>query len=1190
MVYHGTGNEIESFDRNRIKLGLGFFFTKKKSVAKGYADRYVGRGKGNVLSVYLNIRNPIRLETEAGRRVNEEIKAVMPADARGDAYKEAFVREAQSRGYDGMTMLEGVEYVAFSPEQIKSATSNQGTFDANNPDIRYSVSKEDVEQADEDLGQYMREGAERFPEKIDIYSTTPLFKTAEYTLSKIAAGRRALDAVARRQERRFMLQAEILDGVTAGMNQVERNYANENGFIKSFKKLKKNKKSYERVKRYLLLVDRTGRGFHMSSEHGYIVTTPDGDFVGVAKTEGQALAMARDHAESTGQKMSVERYGREKGLLWKAHKPDRSEIGTYTEEQDATRAMIDGEHALLLQKGFSKDEAEGVKSFREMTSRAFDKHIEGAREVIRRCEEMKIAPPMVESIDETRRWAVRGKDGKNIATFESKEKAEEILRQLSETHQNYANAKVERQDDSQVKRMVGLEYAIAQMGDMRGTYFPRQRESGGVGLWAVNEKTDEKIFIKGDLYIADLNPEEREGFISKSADALRRAINSATPLGLKARNLRNRGFKVKFERDTSMPEDVFAAGHLTSSIAAMMDESMERAGKSDMTEAQIAAFREIHKAVTMQIAGIIKQRGFLSSRMKRSGNYWQGFETDPLQAGVSYANGLAGGIAKRQLSKELTMIITGRDVSWKQWKKDNKGGDWTGYTKFVNDRKIDPIKQKNLYGETISWAEEVLRNKEASDRIMGTLKGLAVFKYLAFRVPSAFVNLSSLAITVPATISSHTGLGIARTTAQINRSLAALLDYKRGKASRLDVQIFTEISERGWDNPQFNHDAANVLRSKAGKAWQGVIDKGMWAFGQAEIINRRSTIHAAYKMWAKANPKLSHAELMEKAHFASDRAHGWYDVATAPKWTRGAANPAKMMWTFQKYGQNFMLNMGEMVGKGDYKQAAYMLLAPVILGGPKATLITPILAIIAKGMGIGGDDPEEEFYKWARDTFGTDAWMRFGLPGLVGVSFQGSLAMGIPVISDTVDKLKNAGSWAEVFGAPGSVVYDTYAAAKHAMKGEWLKATEKLLPSAIGSVAKAVRESTEGVTTEGYGSIYYGAEPLKISGVDRYLRALSFAPADITAKRQQQWSELKIKKKYDERRKDIYARIRHAYVQNDGYVPYDDMASFSPEIDKYNDAVRNSMRPDIPLIDGNSIEQMLKNNARPSRLERSRSM
>src|SRR5690606_9688220 len=53
-------------------------------------------------------------------------------------------------GFDGVISNFGdgnLEYIAFRPEQIKSATGNRGTFDAGNPDIRYSVTPEQRERA-----------------------------------------------------------------------------------------------------------------------------------------------------------------------------------------------------------------------------------------------------------------------------------------------------------------------------------------------------------------------------------------------------------------------------------------------------------------------------------------------------------------------------------------------------------------------------------------------------------------------------------------------------------------------------------------------------------------------------------------------------------------------------------------------------------------------------------------------------------------------------------------------------------------------------------------------------------------------------------------------------------------------------------------------------------------------------------
>jgi len=51
---------------------------------------------------------------------------------------DGLTKAAQKKGYDGV--IRGDEYVAFSPEQIKSATGNRGTFDAGERNINYMPS------------------------------------------------------------------------------------------------------------------------------------------------------------------------------------------------------------------------------------------------------------------------------------------------------------------------------------------------------------------------------------------------------------------------------------------------------------------------------------------------------------------------------------------------------------------------------------------------------------------------------------------------------------------------------------------------------------------------------------------------------------------------------------------------------------------------------------------------------------------------------------------------------------------------------------------------------------------------------------------------------------------------------------------------------------------------------------------
>ena len=73
--------------------------------------------------VYLNMRRPYRISQQPNPQAEEEI-----------------IRRAKQKGYDGVVIAgQDKRYLVFAQTQIKSATDNVGTFDRNNPNIRYSM-------------------------------------------------------------------------------------------------------------------------------------------------------------------------------------------------------------------------------------------------------------------------------------------------------------------------------------------------------------------------------------------------------------------------------------------------------------------------------------------------------------------------------------------------------------------------------------------------------------------------------------------------------------------------------------------------------------------------------------------------------------------------------------------------------------------------------------------------------------------------------------------------------------------------------------------------------------------------------------------------------------------------------------------------------------------------------------------
>ena len=94
--------------------------------------------------------------------------------------KEAITRDLEAKGYDGVIIKQDKgsfgrttdAYIALHPEQVKSATDNIGTFDKNNPDIRYSQRQQDQQAALEKQNNKLREDVERMRELLRLQGKT----------------------------------------------------------------------------------------------------------------------------------------------------------------------------------------------------------------------------------------------------------------------------------------------------------------------------------------------------------------------------------------------------------------------------------------------------------------------------------------------------------------------------------------------------------------------------------------------------------------------------------------------------------------------------------------------------------------------------------------------------------------------------------------------------------------------------------------------------------------------------------------------------------------------------------------------------------------------------------------------------------------------------------------------------------
>ena len=165
-VYHGTDEVFSVFSRKGVShptAQWGYFVTSDPSNASDYTQN-----SGSVIPLFMSIQNPYVISDFTFR------KKYMPLTSNKSAQR--FVRDLQESGYDGIIIRADIfkgdktygehsadRFVAFYPTQIKSATGNSGTFDPNNPDIRYSTSNPEKQR----VAREAMDGAKDYLDNLD---------------------------------------------------------------------------------------------------------------------------------------------------------------------------------------------------------------------------------------------------------------------------------------------------------------------------------------------------------------------------------------------------------------------------------------------------------------------------------------------------------------------------------------------------------------------------------------------------------------------------------------------------------------------------------------------------------------------------------------------------------------------------------------------------------------------------------------------------------------------------------------------------------------------------------------------------------------------------------------------------------------------------------------------------------------
>jgi hypothetical protein len=334
---------------------------------------------------------------------------------------------------------------------------------------------------------------------------------------------------------------------------------------------------------------------------------------------------------------------------------------------------------------------------------------------------------------------------------------------------------------------------------------------------------------------------------------------------------------------------------------------------------------------------------------------------------------------------------------------------------------------------------------------------------------------------------------------------------------------------------------------------------------------------------------MSEEEAMEKAHEASNKAHGIYGKGTLPFWAMGenpGAKVGQMMYVYGKFGHNYVQMLYDLgFKKHNIKAALWAIMSPMVVAGatvfPFREEIMFFVKAALRAIGID-DDPEKWWWDIVRKNFGKTAELagRHGLTGLAGVDISGSLSIGVGIPTGLID----------LTGAIGGIGRDISKAMEFMNTGQPLRAVEKGLPTGVGNVLRAFREAKQGVTTERGKPVWTEeGKQFKPSPEQTIARAFGFRSSEQATITERTQEAKEMEQRFTDKRSKIYEAFR-AWFINPDKKPGDFKEIFT-KIKDYNQKVLDKkLQKEVPLINVMSLRSQAKSVTKPTTKERARFM
>jgi outer membrane murein-binding lipoprotein Lpp len=562
--------------------------------------------------------------------------------------------------------------------------------------------------------------------------------------------------------------------------------------------------------------------------------------------------------------------------------------------------------------------------------------------------------------------------------------------------------------------------------------------------------------------------------------------------------------------------------------ARMVDLAVQKASfDKDITWEQA---RNLSDAAHYAIVDMLRIRGAAQSAVGRKVLQWKdqkyakGYVTDKLRDVVNaYATGYNGMHTKMKAAIEYVELIG-----------------------------AIPANMPNTYDQISAYANNMLRNKDNIDQKIGFLKRRAFEFYLLGKVSMAYLQMVQNFVTaIPALTVDMKQAGFKNwATAAERYYTKAMIDRAAWKYNEAflpeDEQRFLhEGQRRGYMMARFVSD----LKAQAAPVNMQILKAGFdalaWPIEGMEILNRESAALAYYR-FMKADPtlsKLSFEEMQKRTAEYINRTHFQYGKGNLPSWAADSSMLSKfanLAYTFVPFTHNFTLSVVHMFrSNGGTEGVVYLgksMFYLALFGGipalPGVDEIVDLCEMLTKR------PLRAELRAFINKRAGglAERFALSGIPGLINIDVSAAVKpVQLPGFLRGEDINKS------IFGVMGGIVQGAAKGVSTAYNhGDYLKAAELALPTALANVFKAYRLTFRGATYPSSGLPVEVGEDARQLKLDVYtpggwipylptiMQGFGFKNYDYSQNMEDLWTMRKMRMKFVEKEQALRVQYRLA--------------------------------------------------------------